>query len=160
MAFVDARSLGASLAHRRSQSSLFFPSLLACQPILSACLLVCLPVSLPAFVDRASTRESGLRAVMKFMLHSPDLEPVLSMQETVLSALLGVVRGKGTESQVGRPLGGVLIVAATSTCLLPRTCQTTQQGCMHHSNKTDATLRFLWVASPAARRHEYQVLPP
>lgn len=39
---------------------------------------------------------------MKFMLHSPDLEPVLAMQETVLSALLGVVRGKGTESQVGR----------------------------------------------------------
>lgn len=43
---------------------------------------------------------------MKFMLHSPDLEPVLAMQETVLSALLGVVRGKGTESQVGRRSGG------------------------------------------------------
>lgn len=55
---------------------------------------------LAASVARASTRESGLKAVMKFMLHSPDLEPVLGMQETVLSALLGVVRGKGTESQV------------------------------------------------------------
>ncbi|CAM9430552.1 unnamed protein product, partial [Scytosiphon promiscuus] len=48
---------------------------------------------------RASTREGGLRTVIKFMLHSSDLEPVLAMRETVLAALLGVVRGKGTESQ-------------------------------------------------------------
>lgn len=49
---------------------------------------------------RASTRESGLRTVMNFMLHSPDLGPVLAMQETILQALLSVLRRKGTESEV------------------------------------------------------------
>lgn len=52
------------------------------------------------FFVRASTRDSGLRTVIKFMLHSPDLDPVLAMQETVLNALIGVVRRKGTEAQV------------------------------------------------------------
>ncbi|CAM9153053.1 unnamed protein product, partial [Sphacelaria rigidula] len=46
---------------------------------------------------RASTRQSGLKTVMKFMLHSPDLGPVLAMQETILQALIGVLRRKGTE---------------------------------------------------------------
>lgn len=49
---------------------------------------------------RSSTRESGLRTVIKFMLHSSDLEPVLAMQETLLRSLIGVARGKGPESQV------------------------------------------------------------
>lgn len=49
---------------------------------------------------RSSTRENGLRTVIKFMLHSPDLEPVLAMQETLLRSLIGVARGKGPESQV------------------------------------------------------------
>ena len=34
------------------------------------------------------------------MLHSPDLEPVLAMQETILKTLISVARGKGTESLV------------------------------------------------------------
>lgn len=37
---------------------------------------------------------------MKFMLHSPDLGPVLAMQETILQALIGVLRRKGTEVEV------------------------------------------------------------
>lgn len=37
---------------------------------------------------------------MNFMLHSPDLAPVLLMQETVLQALIGAVRRKGTETEV------------------------------------------------------------
>eukprot|EP00752_Nemacystus_decipiens_P010366 g9236.t1 len=65
---------------------------------------------------RASTREGGLRAVMKFMLHSPDLEPVLAMQETVLSALLGVVRGKGTESQ---GVHGLRALSVLCVCIGP-----------------------------------------
>eukprot|EP00903_Cladosiphon_okamuranus_P008426 g8099.t1 len=65
---------------------------------------------------RASTRESGLRAVMKFMLHSPDLEPVLATQETILSALLGVVRGKGTESQ---GVHGLRALSVMCVCIGP-----------------------------------------
>ena len=34
------------------------------------------------------------------MLHSPDLDPVLAMQDTILKTLISVARGKGTESQV------------------------------------------------------------
>ncbi|CBN77743.1 conserved unknown protein [Ectocarpus siliculosus] len=59
---------------------------------------------------RASTREAGLRAVIKFMLHSPDLEPVLAMRETVLSALIGVARGKGTESQGAHALRALSVL--------------------------------------------------
>eukprot|EP00904_Undaria_pinnatifida_P010094 jgi/Undpi1/6214/HiC_scaffold_20.g08698.m1 len=47
----------------------------------------------------ASVRENGLRTVIKFMLHSPDLDPVLAMQDTILKTLISVARGKGTESQ-------------------------------------------------------------
>lgn len=38
--------------------------------------------------------------MIKFMLHSLDLEPVIAMQDTLLTALIGLVRGKCTESQV------------------------------------------------------------
>lgn len=49
-------------------------------------------------------RDTGLKIVIKFMLHSPDLEPVLAMQDTMLKTLIAVARGKGTESQVRRRL--------------------------------------------------------
>ena len=48
----------------------------------------------------ASVRGTGLKIVIKFMLHSPDLEPVLAMQDTMLKTLIAVARGKGTECQV------------------------------------------------------------